>query len=109
MTFLKRHIINAFTFAHTGITENGDQCIIWHNHVDSPGYEERMVLNEDGTFNCLERRHIGQEHWWLAKIQGNPDFHNALLETVKRLGWDVDTIWQRPIGLRGTPEWAEVA
>ncbi len=109
MTFLKRHIINMFTFAHTDRTETGADCIVWHNVVDSPAYEERMVLNENGSFNRLERRYLGQGHWWLSKIQGNPDFHNALLETVKRLGWDIDTIWQRPMGLRGTPEWSEVA
>ena len=33
MTFLKRHVINAFTFARTGHTETGADCIIWHNVV----------------------------------------------------------------------------
>ena len=109
MTFLKRHVINAFTFAKTGVTENGDNCIVWHNVVDSPAYEERMVLNENGTFNRLERRYLGQGFWWLSKIQGNPDFHNALLDAVKRLGWDINEIWMQPMAMRGTPEYSEVA
>ena len=109
MTFLKRHVINAFTFARTGHTETGADCIIWHNYVDAPGYEERMVLNADGTFNRLERRIIGEDGWWLSKLQGNPAFHNALLDCVKRLGWKIDEVWLQPMALRGTPEYAEIA
>lgn len=109
MSFLKRHIINMFTFAHKDLTENGDACIVWSGRPESPSLEERMVLNPDGTFNRLERRRNANEPWWLAKLQGNPKFHNEVLATVKRLGWDVNTIWQRPMGLHGTPEYSEEA
>lgn len=109
MTFLKRHVINAFTFARTGHTETDADCIIWHNVVDCPSYEERMVLNEDGSFNRLERRNVGETSWWLAKLQGNPAFHNALLDAVKRLGWKIDEVWLQPMAMRGTPEYAEEA
>ena len=107
MTFLKRHVINIFAFAFTGKTENGDACIFWRDHNDLSRVAERMVLNADGTFNRLERP--SGKGWKLAKLQGNPKCHNELLETVKRLGWDINTIWRRPIGRPGTPEWAEEA
>ena len=109
MTFLKRHVINAFTFARTDLTENGEQCILWHNVVDSPSIEERMVLNEDGTFNRLERRRNGVGQWFLSPLQGSPKFHNSLLEAVKRLGWDINEIWMQPMGLHGTAEYSATA
>lgn len=107
MKFMKRHVVNAFTFARAGKAEDGSDCIIWHNYVDNPGNEERMILDKDGHFVRLERHKVGEAEWHLAPIQGNPKAHDELLQKVKELGWSIDEVWLQPIALRGTPEWNE--
>lgn len=108
MKIMKRTLINAFTFARAGRTEDGASCIIWHNYVDSPEREERMVLDERGRFVRLERRRTDDKEWHLSPVQGSARAHDELLDKIRELGWNVDEVWLQPVKLRNAPGWDEM-